>query len=476
MSAQNTTGQSSKIPEPAPDELPDEPVREGAETARPDSSAETGSEVLPPPRADSVLSLDERKKRKREKQALAEVTGGAAKQRRKPEVIAIPVAPPAAATRVRKRHWGVMLSFLLMVVAPIALAGWYLWERAIDRYVSVAAFSVRTEEAGSAFEILGGLASMGSSSSTDTDILYDFIQSQEMVVRINEHVDLRELWAKADPAVDPVFAYHPPGTIEDLVTYWNRVVKVYNDSATGLIRIEVQAFEPQDAHLIAGLIYEESSLMINRLSAIAQEDATRFSRQELEEAVERLKEAREAVTLFRNRHQIVDPTASMQSQMGILSSLEQELAATLIDLDILRQTTSANDPRIVQAERRIEVIEARIREERNKLGIGGSILPGQQEGAGELGNAFANLVGEFERLIVDQQFAEQSYAAARSTFDAAVSESRRQSRYLAAHVRPTLPERAVQPERFTLLALVALFSFLVWAMLTLAYYALKDRR
>ncbi len=59
----------------------------------------------------------------------------------------------------------------------------------------------------------------------------------------------------------------------------------------------------------------------------------------MEESVERLKEAREAVTLFRNRNQIVDPAADLQSQMGILTSLQAELATTLIDLDILRQTT-----------------------------------------------------------------------------------------------------------------------------------------
>lgn len=408
--------------------------------------------------------------------AVPERVAGNENPRRRPDATAIPVAPPAAGTRVRQRHWGMFLGFVLLVVLPAALSGWYLWNRAIDRYVSVAAFSVRTEDAGSAFELLGGLASMGSSSSSDTDILYDFIQSQEMVARIDAEVDLRAIWAKADPGVDPVFAYHPPGTIEDLVEYWNRVVAVYNDSSTGLIQLEVQAFTPGDAQMIARLVYEESSLMINRLSAIAQEDATRFARQELDESVERLKEAREAVTLFRNRNQIVDPTASMQSQMGILSSLEQQLAATLIDLDILRQTTAISDPRIVQAERRVEVIEARIREERNKLGIG-TLLTGQTPAPdSEIGNAFADLVGEYERLIVDLQFAEQSHAAARATFDGALSESRRQSRYLAAHVQPTLAERAMHPERITLLALVTLFAFLSWAMLTLAYYALKDRR
>ena len=63
-----------------------------------------------------------------------------------------------------------------------------------------------------------------------------------------------------------------------------------------------------------------------------------------------------------------------------------------------------------------------------------------------------------------------------AAYDAALAEGRRQSRYLAAHVRPTLPERATHPERWTLLALVAIFAGLAWTILTLAAYALRDRR
>jgi capsular polysaccharide transport system permease protein len=383
-----------------------------------------------------------------------------------------PIYPPAARAKPKVRHWGVVLSFLLLVVGPVAGAWWYVTERAVDRYMSAAAFSVRTENSNSAFELLGGVVDIGASSSSDTDILYDFIQSQEMVELIDARVNLRTLWAKGDPTSDPIFGYHPPGTIEDMVTYWNRMVSVYNDTSTGIMDLEVQAFSPEDARLLADLIYAESSDMINRLSDIAQEDATRFARLELEESVERLKEAREAVTLFRNRYQIVDPRADLESQMGILTSLQAELATTLIDLDILRQTTAETDPRIQQAERRMAVIEARIAEERAKFGIGtGAAAPPGTDAA-----AFADLVGEYERLTVDLQFAEQSYSAARASFETALSESRRQSRYIAAHVQPTLAERAEYPRVEVVVLLTALIAFLSWALLVLAAYALKDRR
>ena len=394
-----------------------------------------------------------------------------------PEAAATPSeGAPARAARLQPRHYAMIGSFLACVVLPVLLTGWYLWTRAEDRYASFAGFSVRTEEIGSALELLGGVAEMTGSSSSDTDILYQYIQSQELVAEVDQALDLRTVWSRPgwnwlDGDDDPVFAYHPPGTIEDLTDYWGDMVKVYSDSGTGLIDLEVQAFRPEDAQAIAQMIYDESSEMINRLSAIAREDATRYAREELERSVERLKAAREATTRFRNRTQIIDPAASIQSQMGILSSLQSQLAQTLIDIDILRQTSSDSDPRLAQLERRADVIEERIVEERQKLGIGSA---GAGTGSGT--DAFADLIGEYERLMVDQEFAEQSYTAALAAYDSALAEAQRQTRYLAAHVRPTLAETSRFPDRPHLLILMAVFCVLGWAMLVLLGYSVRDRR
>ncbi|MEM9635964.1 MAG: capsule biosynthesis protein [Pseudomonadota bacterium] len=374
--------------------------------------------------------------------------------------------PNVPAASLRFRHWLIIFSFFVLVVTPIIVACWYLWARASDRYISTVGFSVRTEEVGSAIEMLGGIAELSGSSSSDTEVLYDFIQSQELVADIDTRLDLRGLWSKGDPETDPLFAYDPPGTIEDLVDYWRRMVNVYNDG-TGLLELQVQAFTPEDAQQIAQDIYDESTAMINRLSAIAREDATRYARTELEKAETRLSNARRELTLFRNETQIVDPAASVQTQMGLLSSLQSQLSEALVDLDILLQTVSRSDPRISQLQRRVTVITERIEAEREKLGI--STI----DGTGS--PVFADLIGDFERLAAERDFAQEAYNAARAAFDAAQAEARRQSRYLAAHIRPTLAESSKQPKRYTLLALTALFSFLSWAILVLAVYALRDR-
>lgn len=380
---------------------------------------------------------------------------------------AAPVRPPAPKSRVRPRHRVALLGFVLMVFLPSVVSGWYLLTRAADQYASSAGFTVRSEDVGSAIPSLLGSLNLGGGQTPDADILYDFIQSQDLVARIDSSLDLRTLWSKPDPEKDPIFAFDPEGTVEDLRDYWRRMVNITHDGRTGLLALRVLAFAPEDAKLIAEAIAEESTKLINALSIQARADAVRYTEAELVKAIARLKEARRALTEFRNRTQIVDPSIDVQGQAGLLNQLHTRLAEALIELDLLRQTTRAEDPRISQSERRVGVIEARILEEKRKLGIG--------EG-GEGRDAFATLVGQYETLVVDREFAEQTYTATLVAHDAAQSEARRQSRYLAIHQRPTLAEEAEYPKRFMLWSLISLFACLLWAVVALVAYSLKDRR
>lgn len=395
--------------------------------------------------------------------------------------------PAAGPARLRRRHRGAALAFLVIVVLPVAATAAYLWLAAQDQYASRAGFAVRREEIASAADLLGGITRLSGSTGSDTDVLFDFIRSQPMVRLVDDRLDLRRLYAVEG---DPVFALRPDAGIEDLTAYWRRMVRVDRDGGNGLIALRVQAFAPEDARAVARAIVEESTAMINRLSNVARQDATRHARNELDGAADRLSAARQALTEFRARSRIVDPAADIQGRMVLLAGLEGQLTEALIDLDILRETTRASDPRIAQADRRVRALEARIAAERDRFGLGnGAAAASPPEaspaaegvgagvaGGGAQGGAYATLVADYERLSVEVEFAEASYLAARGAYEAALAEAQRQSRYLAAHVEPTLAERAEYPRRAMLTLLVALAALIAWAILTLGFYSLRDRR
>jgi len=384
--------------------------------------------------------------------------------------------PPVQQAGFRRRHRRIRLSFILLVIAPLMMVAWYLYTRAADQYISTVGFAVRTEKAGAGLDLLGGipgLSALSSSSSSDTDILHEFLLSQALVTRIDRRLNLHEIWSK--PEKDIVFRFDPDGTIEDLTSYWWRMVRVSYDPGTRLITLQVHAFAPKDAQAIARAVMEESSEMINKLSSIAQDDTTRYARQEVAHATEQLQKARQALKSFRAQNNIVNPAADLKSEMGVLALLQQKLADELVALDTLRSTNStlgrnrrqndeSADARVSQAELRVQVIRDRIESERAKFGGGN----GQRD--------YSTLVGEFERLNVDLEFAQKSYVAALATLEVARADAQRQSRYLAAYAEPTFAEKPLYPKRVQLLVVMAIILVLGWAVMVLVLYNLRDRR
>lgn len=376
--------------------------------------------------------------------------------------------PTLGRARMRLRHVAVMLSFFLCVLLPASALAAYLYIRSADQYASHLAFSVRSEDAQTPIETLLGSTGLSGATTTDTDILYDYLQSQPLVSDIHGQLDLASIWSRPGArwaSGDPLFAYGGT-TIEDLVEEWGRKVRVSYDSTTSLITVRVLAFDPNDAQLIARAVLRKSGALINDLSALARDDAIVYSKANLEEAQDRLRDARLALRSFRTRTQIIDPTLQTATQSGLISALENQLVQARIDRALLLESgmrDAAN--RVQQTTQRIQVIETQIDQERAKLG----------EGAAPTEDV-ADIVGEYEALQIDLEFAQEAFTAARASFDLAQAEARQKTRYLAAHIEPTLAESARFPQREVILGLTTLLLFIGWAILALTGYALRDRR
>lgn len=369
---------------------------------------------------------------------------------------------------MKRRHWGLFFSFVFLVLVPLGGVIFYLWTYAQDQYISTTGFTVRSQESGGATELLGGLAQFtGGSTASDSDILYEFIQSQEMVEAVDARVDLRARYSATWPE-DWAFSIWPDASLEDLVWYWQRIVGISYDSGTGLIEVQAVAFDALTAQRITSEIVRESQDRINALNNQARSDAMAYANVDVEEAITRLKKAREALTKFRTRTKIVDPAADIQARMGVMTNLQQQLAEALIEYDLLAITSSPNDPRLTKAQQRIDVIRERIVIERQTFASNNTET-------GAVGEDYPTLIAEFESLTVDLDYAEQTYRAALTAREVARDDVARQSRYLATYIKPTLAQTSEYPERYVLSGLVALFLLLGWSILALVYYSVRDR-
>ncbi|WP_138468515.1 capsule biosynthesis protein [Poseidonocella sp. HB161398] len=378
---------------------------------------------------------------------------------RKPPLNRVSMAPVPRA-RLRHKHRFLFYTFFLMVLLPAAGAFYYLYEHAQDRYASNSAFFVHKEDTSTSIETVFGLTGIGGTTTTpDADVLYQFIQSQRMVELADQKLDLRAMFSPAYD-VDPVFSLKPDATLEDMIDYWGRAVKVIYEADSGLINLEVRAFSPEDAQKISQEILDESATLINDLSRISEGDSIKEAEADLHIAEERLKKSRVAVAEFRGSSQFVDPSASVAGQEGVITALETRLAEEMIARDALVGTTTRDDdPRLERSDRMIEAIRERIKEERANVG-----------------SDQAPAVGTYEELLADRQFAEAAYTAALGAYDAAVAEARRKSRYLAVHIEPTLAASSIYPQRVLYGLTATAFLFVIWGVAMLVVMSIRDRR
>ncbi len=383
-----------------------------------------------------------------------------------PKVLTLRPAPAARKARIEKRHRFAFASFIFFVLGPLTALAAYLWFWAVDQFESTLAFSVRQEDAPAASALIGVFPGLSPTTASDADVLYAFLDSQALVSRIDARLNLSSIYARPK-AQDPVFAFDPGGTIEDLTRFWRWMTRVAYDPGTGLIELRVRAFDPNDAYSIAVAVLEESTSLINGLSDAARADATNYAQADLADAVAAMAQARERLTAFRAETQIVDPGADLQGRMGLLAELQARLADELIRVDLLELRTGPEDPRLTEGRQITEVIQARIDAERRRLGAGGIQISDK---------TYATTLAEYSRLSVDLEIAQEAYASARAAYDIARTESRRQTRYLAAHIQPTAPERSTAPDRLTLFFTSAFFVFMAWALLVLIFYSLRDRQ
>ena len=214
-----------------------------------------------------------------------------------PEALPGPLPAAAAPATLRPRHWGALASLVLLVLLPFAAATAYLYGRAADQYHSEVAFSVRSEEVGSAAAgLLGALTQVGSGTATDADILYDYIRSQEIVEAVDAELDLRAIWNRPGSGWedgDPVFTLGDDPTHRGAARAsgcgWSRSPTTSTPASSTSRPTPSPPRTRSDRRGDARRVEPAGEHALRR----AREDAVRFARAELAEAEAHLAEVRQ---------------------------------------------------------------------------------------------------------------------------------------------------------------------------------------
>ncbi|PJI39863.1 MAG: RkpR, polysaccharide export protein [Rhizobium sp.] len=373
------------------------------------------------------------------------------------------------------RHLIMIAGFIALVAIPSTLASLYLAFVAQDQYHSSSSFAVRSISSSVGASDILGVFSQSTATSTvaDSYILIDYLLSERMLEDVDAKFDLDSVYAPRGG--DYYFGLAAGEPIEDKVNYWRQMVTINFDHTSGILQLQVKAFDPKKAQEIANYILAKSEQLINELSDKAHDETLRLAREEIGIAEKRLTDARMALREFRDVSQDVDPVEGAKLAVQLVAGMERELAKLNADLEVARSQMAEDTPRIRVIKTQIAALESRIEAEKQRLGSGMAGTKTARTTQDLTGSDVSGRLQLYEKLELEREFGERAYAAALASLEKARMDATSKQRYLAVFIQPTLSQMAQYPSRLLSAFLVLLGGLFVWGMGTLIYYNIRDR-
>lgn len=365
---------------------------------------------------------------------------------------AVPVETPATAAQLTRRlKLKGVVSFMLLVVLPTCLAVAYFAFFAADRYESEARFVLRSPGRTISAQLPNILQAAGiARASDDGYIVREFLESRDAMEVLEKHADLKAAYA----AGGHDFIWRFPNfftskTDEGLYRHYQRMMSADFDSTTGVSTLKMQAFAPEAAQRLATALLESAESLVNHLNERARQDAIKVADVEVERMKTRALAAQAALTAFRERERLVDPSQVTLAVLETISRLSMEVSALSVQINELEKTTRSS-PQITPLRSRRSAIEGQIATERHRL-------------AGDA-QAIAPRIAEYERLMLEREFAAKALLTAMTALETARVEAQRQQVYLEKVATPARPDYPTYPWRIVWCLVTVVAGYMTWRM------------
>jgi capsular polysaccharide transport system permease protein len=367
-----------------------------------------------------------------------------------PQLETAAVEPVAHAPAPKRRVWEYP-SFLVIVILPFCLAVGYFTLFAANRYESEAKIVVRAAYGAVSSDPAATMAGSPGVGRTVDDgfIVEEYLASRDALKWLQQHAQLASAYAR--PKWDFVWRFpnfHSKSE-EGLFAHYRRMMSAEYDILTGIVLIKVQAFTPGDAQRLTYSLMGAAEDLVNHLNQRAQDDAIALVQHEVDQMRHRAEAAQAALTEFRERELMIDPSHATAGVLDTIGRLAYELAQLNVQLTQVTQL-SANSPQINSLQQRRSAVEEQIAVERRQL-------------AGSA-KAIAPRIAEYERLSLERDFSDKALVAAMAALETTRVAAVRHRIYLEPVTVPSLPDYPAYPWRIIWCAVTLLVGYMVWRM------------
>ena len=353
--------------------------------------------------------------------------------------------------------------FLAIGVVPTIISTIYFGIFASDVYISESRFVVKASKQAVSDGVGLLLQSAGfNNANEEVYATNDYIMSRSALQQLNKDGAVTAAYTAPGISIfDRFNALGLNGSFEKLFKYYTNHIQITSDSRSAISTLVVRAYTSQDALKLNSRLLDLAEDMVNRLNKRGREDLIRYARVEVEAAKQQARTASLALAAYRNQQGVVDPQQQAAIQLQMVSKLQDEFITVKSQLIQLRAFTPEN-PQIPVLEKRARILNEEISEQSGRVAGGNKSL--------------AAAAVEYQRLQLENGFAERQLAGAMASLQEAQNEARRKQVYVERIVNPNRPDSALEPRRLRGIFATFVVGLVAWGILSLLLAGVREHQ
>lgn len=365
--------------------------------------------------------------------------------------------------RLAQHSWkkSLKLGSFMWVVACFAIAVLYFGVVASDRYVSRAQIVIKQADQIKMLPDTLSMLGLGGSNHEDVLLIQDYLNSPDLLAKLDKELSLKAHYQSHD--VDYFSRLSGDVSQEDFIKYYRDHLSLRLDDLSGVLTIELQAFDPAYGQRVVSLMLKESEGFINKLGHQVALEQLAFVEKEVDRAYQRVQDEKAKVLDFQNRHNLISPESTSSARLGVVSQIESELASQQAQLKQLQSYMKDTAPAVISVKARAEALSEQLAQEKARL-------------TGTDQDAMNEVTARYMDVQTQATLAADLYKSGLISLEQARVEAYRKLKHLLVVSQPTLAEDAEYPRRLYNLATIGVLLCLLYGLIVMGLATLREHQ
>ncbi|HAU5823333.1 TPA: sugar transporter, partial [Citrobacter freundii] len=302
---------------------------------------------------------------------------------------------------------------------------------------------------------------LGGSNHQDILLIQDYLKSADLLDKVDKELGLKAHYQSHK--VDYFSRLPDNVTREEFLKYYREHLSLHLDELSGVLTIELQAFDPVYGQRVVSLMLKESEGFINQLGHQVALEQLAFVEKEVDRAYQRVQTEKAKVLEFQNSHHLISPESTSKARLTVVSQIEGELARQQAQLKQLQSYMKETAPAVVSVKSRVEALTLQLAQEQSRL-------------TGADKDAMNEITARYLDVQTKASLAADLYKTGLISLEQAKVEAYRKLKHLLVISQPTLAEDAEYPRRLYNLATIGVLLCLLYGLIVMGLATLREHQ